>query len=81
VLITNFERIVMEYEKTGKKRNKDTGKNAAESALRGVDTKAMLWFMFKKHKFGLSVALNIVFAVFFFLPFLPGEIADLLSSL
>lgn len=70
----------MTYEKTGKKVNKDTAKNAQEYTLKGVETKTMLWHIVKKHKFGLSVALNIVFAIYFFLPFLPGEIIALIKS-
>lgn len=71
----------MKYEQTGSKVNKDTAKNAKEYTLSGLDSKTILIALLKRHKFGLSVTLNVVFAIYFFVPFLPAEIANLISSL
>ena len=71
----------MTYEKTGNKVNKDTARNADEYTIKSISTKTILATLIKRHKFGLSVALNIVFVVYFFMPFLPGEIVDILSRL
>ena len=71
----------MNYETTGKKVNKSTAKHAKENELRGISFTDILWVKSKQHKFALSVTLNIVFAVFFFLPFLPGEIIDFISNI
>lgn len=71
----------MNYETTGKKVNKSTAKHATEHELRRISFTDILWVKSKQHKFALSVTLNIVFAVFFFLPFLPGEIIDFISNI
>lgn len=71
----------MQYEKTGKKVNQQTAKNAQVYSLGSIDTKTILKTLARRHKFALSVALNIVFAIYFFLPFLPGEIVSLVTTI
>jgi len=71
----------MHYETTGNKVNKSTAKHAKENELRGISFTDILWVKSKQHKFGLSVTLNIVFGVFFFIPWLPSEIIHLISSI
>lgn len=71
----------MQYEKAGSKVNKDTAKNARDYSLNAFDSKDMVLALVKRHKFGLSVTLNVVFAVYFFLPFLPRELFNLISNL
>ena len=74
------ERNSMKYETTGKKTNKDTAKNAEEYEIRKMSLTKMLWVKTRQHKYALSVTLNIIFAIYFFLPFLPGEIVSIVTG-
>ena len=67
------------YEETGKKINKNTGKNAQDYDLRNVSVKAMLLHIAKRHKFALVVTYAVILTIYLFLPFLPGEIMSLLG--
>lgn len=69
----------MNYELAGKKVNKGTAKSAKEYSVKNIETKVLVITLIKRHKFGLSAALNVIFIVYLFLPFLPGEIANLLG--
>lgn len=67
----------MNYEATGKKVNKDTGKSAREYALKNVSTSTMLWAIVKRHKFALVSTYAIVLTIMYVFPPAP----DLIMSL
>jgi len=69
----------MEYIKTGKK--KITKDASDEHTLKGVSTSKMLWVAVRRHKFGLVATYAVVLTVFYFVPFVPGEIVNLVSSI
>ena len=69
----------MDYEATGNKVNKSTGKNATNSLVREISTKSILWALVKKHRLGLITTYAVVLTVFYLLPFLPSEIASSLG--
>lgn len=67
----------MTYEKSGKKVNKDTAKNAKDYELKGIDTSQILWHIVKRHKFGLVSTYAIIMTVMYIFPAAPAVIADL----
>ena len=69
----------MQYKETGKKINKDTGKNSQDYELRGISLKRILYVKSKQHKFALVSIYAVALTVYLFLPFLPGELMSLLG--
>ena len=69
----------MKYEKTG---NKTPNKKALEDySFKGISTSTMLWHIVRRHKFALVSLAAILGWSLYLLPFWPGEVADLISSL
>lgn len=68
----------MEYIET-KNNSKLTRQDVAKKALPTLNTGEILWYLIVKHKFAISVAINIVLAVLYFVPFLPDLIISLVT--
>lgn len=73
--------MMFEKTKVKKSKNSDVIEGATEFSLKDFETNRIITFLVKKHKFGLSVALNVVLAVYLVVPFLPGEVINYISRL
>jgi len=68
----------MQYEKTGQKMNKNTGRNAVNNSLKNVDTSIILMHLLKKHKFSLLVAYSLIITAVYIFPPLPDLIMSII---
>ena len=70
----------MSFIETGKKVNKDTGKNAQEYGLKSVSTSTLLWHVVKRHRMALTTMYAIIITMVYIFPPLPDLILSLFSS-
>lgn len=54
-------------------------KKARDQAYAKVSFSGYMFYQMRQHKFALSLALNIIFIIWVFMPFLPGLLVDMLK--
>lgn len=68
----------MQYEETPIKKSKVSKKTLALKELDTLNTSSILWFVIKRHKFGLVSTWAILVTLFYLVPFLPDALLGLL---
>lgn len=69
----------MEYEMTPVKSSKLSGTKLALAQLERVGTVSILWYLVKRHKFGLVAAWAITVTIIQLFPFAPDMLLSLLG--
>ena len=68
----------MEYETTPVKKSKLNPTKLALQEIDRVGTASIIWYLVKRHKFGLVTAWAIVVTLFYTVPFLPDLLLNLI---
>lgn len=68
----------MQYEETPVKKSKVSHKQVALQELSRVSTGAIIWYLVKRHKFGLVTTWAIIVTLFYTVPFLPDLLFNLI---
>lgn len=74
----------MTYEETPVSKKIDgkaVNKNSRNLLLSKVSTGAMIWFIIKRHKFGIAVTWAVFITICYMMPFVPDMILSALVSL
>lgn len=64
----------MDYEETPIKKPKVSGNTLALKGLERVSTLQIVWYLVKRHKFGLVITWAIIITALYLVPFLPSLI-------
>jgi hypothetical protein len=71
----------MQYEETPIKKSKVSGTSLALKGLERVSTLAIVWYLVKRHKFGLVIVWALTVTILYIAPFVPSMLLGLILSI